>query len=91
VLPIDVWNVVDEIPATAAAVFQIVRSKSTATTLSLRIGYDPALAPSIVALRDELDQRLGESLGVACEIDLQTAEAMVAARGGVKLKRVVDE
>jgi hypothetical protein len=91
VLPIDVWNVVDQVPATAAGVFQISRSKSTDSNLYVRVGYDPSLAPSERSLRDELEGLLLGRIGVACRVELLTADDMVSSRGGVKLKRVVDD
>jgi phenylacetate-CoA ligase len=91
-LPHDVWTAVESLPPTAGGTFQIVRSKCTETRLFARVGYDPTLVSGpLSALQRSIETLIAEVAGVECAIELVDAEEMVATRGGVKLKRVVDE
>jgi phenylacetate-CoA ligase len=90
VLPVDVWEVVETVPATSQAVFQIVRSASTDGVLAVRIGYDASMAGSESSLQGELERRLHDSIGVPVAVHLQPASKLMSRHKGVKLPRVVD-
>jgi phenylacetate-CoA ligase len=90
VVPNDVWQVVEKVPATADAQFQLLRAPSAGGTLTARVGYDPDLAADRAALEAHLRSELTSSLGMPAVVELVTLDALLAARAGTKLRRVVD-
>jgi phenylacetate-CoA ligase len=91
VVPSDVWQVVESVPATADAQFQIVRSRSAGGTLAVRVGYDPQLADNGSALARSLEAALSDALHVPASVEVIPLDQLLGARAGVKLRRVVDQ
>jgi phenylacetate-CoA ligase len=90
VLPIDVALVLYEFPevSTPSAEYQIVRPRTPAPALHVRLEYDPAAGVDPGTLTRRLAERFRDRLGVAVELEL-------VARGDVprfayKAARVVD-
>jgi phenylacetate-CoA ligase len=90
VVPNDVWKVVEKVPATADAQFQVLRGPSAGGTLTARIGYDPDLAADPAALEVQLRGELASALELPAAVELVTLDALLAARAGTKLRRVVE-
>lgn len=60
ILPRDIWTAVEEVPETAAALFQIIRPQRELTELKLRVGYDgePDLADVARRVADQVEARI---------------------------------
>jgi phenylacetate-CoA ligase len=90
-LPIDVALVLYEFAeiASPSAEYQIVRRKSHAGMLRLRIEFDPRRTSDVEALRRAIANRLHERHGVASDIELLPRGEL--PRFAYKAARVVDE
>jgi phenylacetate-CoA ligase len=92
VLPSDVWPIVESLPETSNALFQIVRSKCTSSSMWVRLGHENATPASRVAeIRDHLQSGLTEALGVRCDVELMSYDQLMSTRAAWKLPRVVND
>ena len=61
VMPRDVWSAVEDVPETAAGLFQIIRPQRDVEHLKLRVGYEgsPDLIKVAAAVADAVEQAVG--------------------------------
>jgi len=61
VVPRDIWSAVEDVPETAAGLFQIIRPQRDVTELKLRVGYEgsPDLAMVAAAVADSVERAVG--------------------------------
>jgi phenylacetate-CoA ligase len=90
VVPMDVWQALETVPETEAAVFQLIRPARQLDELRVRVGYEDHTPPSTL---DEVRERVGAAIKVATGITpnielLSETELLARCRGG-KLARVV--
>jgi phenylacetate-CoA ligase len=92
VLPLDVWDAIAELPATADAQFQLVRSRSTGDALAVRVGFEAsAPAGDAANVATELADRLEAALGLRCIVEAVPLDELLRRRVGFKLPRVVED
>jgi phenylacetate-CoA ligase len=91
ILPMQLWQVIEQVDQTATAVFQIVHpGTSDVSRLVLRIGYDTLEGTTVDALRATLAARITGQTGLTPTIDLMPADTLLASSpSGIKLPRVV--
>ncbi|CAG4895777.1 phenylacetate--CoA ligase family protein [Paraburkholderia saeva] len=71
VLPLDIFPLMHQFPATQSALFQLVRPQREADVLKLRVGYAAELlAGSKDELADAICAAIRTALGVAAEVEL---------------------
>jgi len=75
VMPRDIWSAIEETPATAAGMFQIIRAERETDSLRLRVGYDGA--PDLAALADTVARAVEGATGVRPEIQLVPTSEIV--------------
>jgi phenylacetate-CoA ligase len=72
ILPIDVFPLMENFPATRTGLFQFIRPRREADVLNLRVGYEPeALTGSISSLEGEMTEFIQAALSVPVKIDLK--------------------
>jgi phenylacetate-CoA ligase len=91
ILPIDVALILYEYPEVSmpSAEYQIVRPKQPATTLHLRLEYDPSRLSDAAGFTQQLAHRFSERLGI--QLHLELVERGTVPRFAYKAARVVDE
>jgi phenylacetate-CoA ligase len=91
-VPMDVWQALETVPETEAAVFQMVRPGREMDELKLRVGYDSATPSArLDEVRNAVEHAVESAIGVVPVVELfPEAELLQRARGG-KLVRVVKE
>lgn len=87
VLPIDVWPAIEEVPETAAALFQIVRPARELDRLRLRVGYS-RLEPG---LRGRVEDAVEAHLGLRPDVELVEQGALLRMGPPHKIPRVVKQ
>jgi len=70
VLPLDVWGAVETVDACAMGLFQVIRSARRVDRLRLRVGYAPAWANRLDAVRDAVQAAVLDATGVEPAVDL---------------------
>jgi phenylacetate-CoA ligase len=85
VLPIDLWPAIEEVPETAAALFQIIRPSREVDRLTLRVGYAD-LTPD---LRGRVEDAVESHLGVRPEVELVEQGVLLRMGPPHKIPRVV--
>lgn len=91
ILPMQVWRAIEQVDATATAVFQIVHSgEADVRDLRLRVGYNPRLISSLTDLEVAIKAVIREATTLDAVVELMP-EAQLLARSpsGFKLPRVV--
>jgi phenylacetate-CoA ligase len=88
-VPTDIWRVLERVPETASAMFQLVRPAREIDELRVRVGYDPDLTASIADLRDRLSEVITAAIGVPPLLELLPEPDLLARGRGGKLPRVV--
>jgi phenylacetate-CoA ligase len=90
-VPMQVWRAIEQVDATATAVFQIIHSgEVNVEELRLRVGYNPRLVTSLSDLEAAIKTVVKEATGFEPVVEL-LPEAQLLARSpsGFKLPRVV--
>jgi phenylacetate-coenzyme A ligase PaaK-like adenylate-forming protein len=87
----DVWTLVESIPELSDGIFQIVRYAPEMDCLRIRAGYAPERTHDTADLLRRSTVVLQEGLGVAVDLELCTADELLAKSTSVaKLARVVN-
>ena len=91
ILPMQLWQIIEQVDQTATAVFQIIHpGTADVARLMLRIGYDTLEGTEVDALRATLAARIAAQTGLTPIIELMPADALLASSpSGIKLPRVV--
>lgn len=91
ILPLQLWQIIEQVDQTATAVFQIVHpGTSDVSRLVLRIGYDTLAGTTVDSLRARLAAGITAQTGLTPSIDLMPADTLLASSpSGIKLPRVV--
>jgi phenylacetate-CoA ligase len=91
ILPMQLWQIIEQVDQTATAVFQIIHPGTVdVARLMLRIGYDTLEGTEVDALRATLAARIAAQTGLTPIIELMPADALLASSpSGIKLPRVV--
>jgi len=89
-VPMDIWQALETVAETEAAVFQLIRPAREMDELRIRVGYDENTPrPKLDDVRDRVSAAVEAATGVAPIVDLMPEpELLHSARGG-KLPRVV--
>lgn len=85
VLPVDVWPAIEDVPETAAGLFQIVRPAREVARLTLRVGY----AREGPGLRGRVEDAVEARLGVRPEVELVDQRDLLRQGPPHKIPRVV--
>ncbi|HEX5614415.1 MAG TPA: phenylacetate--CoA ligase family protein [Acidimicrobiia bacterium] len=88
VLPVDVWDAIESVDASAAGLFQVVRSSTTADRLQLRVGYAPQFATRLDAVADEVRDAVVAAVGVDVAVELVPDDALLRLGPPHKIPRV---
>jgi len=92
ILPRDVTPVVEQIPETMAALYQVIRTAREMDVLRLRVGYAPdALRGSQAELAGRLVERLQAELGVPVSIELTPNAELLKLGPPHKIPRVTQK
>lgn len=90
VVPLDVWNALEQIPATEDGVFQIVRPTRQVDELRIRVGYRETLVSSERAI-DKLDEEVRHAIythtGIKPDVELMPESRLLGQ--AAKILRVV--
>lgn len=70
VLPVDVWEAVEAVPACRLGLFQIVRPARQLEALRLRVGYRDTPPARLEALRDEVAGAVAAAVGLEPVVEL---------------------
>lgn len=90
ILVADVWDAVETIPELSDGIFQIVREPTEMRSLRLRAGYARDRATDLADLLIRATETLQERLGVSVDLELCTADSLLAESTSVaKFNRVV--
>lgn len=91
ILPMQLWQIIEQVDQTATAVFQIVHpGTADVSRLVLRIGYDTLEGTTVDILRATLVAKVAAQTGLTPSIELMSADALLASSpSGIKLPRVV--
>jgi phenylacetate-CoA ligase len=89
-VPMDIWQALETVPETEAAVFQMVRPAREMDELRIRVGYDEITpASKLDDVRDRVAVAVESATGIGPIVELfPEPELLQRARGG-KLARVV--
>ena len=87
ILPRDVWPAIEQVPATSAALFQIVKPQRVMDQLRLRVGY--AGSPDLVDLGARVEAEVGTVLNVPCAIELVPNDDLLKLGPPHKIPRIV--
>jgi acyl-coenzyme A synthetase/AMP-(fatty) acid ligase len=88
-VPMDIWRALEQVPQTATALFQLVRSAREIDELKVRVGYDPDTTTSLPDLRDRVAEVIAAAVGVPPVLELLPEPELLARGRGGKLPRVV--
>jgi phenylacetate-CoA ligase len=88
VLPVDVWAAVESVEACAMGLFQVVRPAARADVLRLRVGYAPAFARRLDAVRDEVMAAVAAAVGIVPDVELVPDAALLRLGPPHKIPRV---
>ena len=88
-VPMDVWSALEELPETAAGVFQLIRPQRELDKLRLRVGYDPDVTGSVDDLRERVMEAIRVATGITPIVELLPEPELLARGRGGKLARVV--
>jgi phenylacetate-CoA ligase len=88
-VPMDVWSALEEIPETAAGVFQLIRPQRELDELRVRVGYDPAVTHSVDAVKQRVSEAIRLATGIEPIVELLPEPELLARGRGGKLARVV--
>ena len=88
VLPVDVWGAVESVDACAMGLFQVIRTGPAADRLQLRVGYAPAYAGRLSAVRDDVRAAVLAELGIEPEVELVPDAALLKLGPPHKIPRV---
>lgn len=90
-LPMQLWQIIEQVDQTATAVFQIVHpGTADVSRLVVRIGYDTLEGTTVDVLRATLVARIAAQTGLTPTIELMAADTLLASSpSGIKLPRVV--
>jgi phenylacetate-CoA ligase len=88
ILPMEVWQIVEQLPETESGLFQIVRPEREMPELRVRVGYEPAVTADLSGLDARLTNEIADRLGVPTTIEL-VPESELRERASVnKLPRI---
>jgi phenylacetate-CoA ligase len=89
-MPMDVWQALETVPETEAAVFQLIRPRRELDELKIRVGYADTTALSAL---DDVRERVGAAVesatGIAPSVELLSESELLSRSRGGKLARVV--
>lgn len=89
-VPMDIWQALETVPETEAAVFQLVRPAREVDELRVRVGYDDTTpAWALDDVRDRVAAAVEERTGVTPHVELLPEPELLARARGGKLARVV--
>jgi phenylacetate-CoA ligase len=89
ILPIDVWEAIEEVPETERALFQIIRPQRHMDELRLRVGYDATVTKSVSDVAAHLQANITAAVGVAPRLELVEQEHLLSGsnRKGMRVVR----
>jgi phenylacetate-CoA ligase len=85
VLPLDVWPAIEDVPETAAGLFQVVRPQRELGRLRLRVGY-ARVGPG---LQGRVEDAVEAHLGLRPDVELVEQEVLLRQGPPHKIPRVV--
>src|SRR5260370_228061 len=74
----DIWRVLEQVPETAAAVFQLVRPAREMDELRIRVGYDPGVTASVQDVRDRVSAAITVAPGGDPVVELLPQSELLA-------------
>jgi phenylacetate-CoA ligase len=89
-VPMEIWQALETVPETEAAVFQLIRPARQVDELRVRVGYDDATPPGALDdVRARIEAAIEERTGVLPQVELLPEHELLARGRGGKLPRVV--
>ncbi len=89
-VPMDIWQALETVPETEAAVFQLVRPAREVDELRVRVGYeDSTPASALDDVRGRVEAAIEARTGVPPQVELLPEPELLARTRGGKLARVV--
>jgi phenylacetate-CoA ligase len=89
VTPIQIWEIVEQLDETRAALFQIIRPAEELDELRIRVGYDADHTPDLTALEAKLSDRIEDAMGLRPILDLVDERDILArTSSAAKVPRV---
>jgi phenylacetate-CoA ligase len=78
VLPVDVWEAIEEIPETERALFQIIRPQRDMDELRIRVGYDANRTNDVRDVAQRLEASIGATIGIVPRLELVDQEHLLS-------------
>jgi phenylacetate-CoA ligase len=89
-VPMDIWQALEQVPETETAVFQLIRPAREVDELRVRVGYDDTTpAAALDDVRDRVAAAIETRTGVPPRVELLPEHDLLARSRGGKLARVV--
>jgi phenylacetate-CoA ligase len=89
-VPMDIWQALEQVPETETAVFQLIRPAREVDELRVRVGYDDTTpASALDGVRDRVAAAIERRTGVPPRVELLPEHDLLARSRGGKLARVV--
>lgn len=88
ILPIDVWEAIESVDETSAALFQIIQSPGRQLVLQIRVGYEPRSTRSMAEIRSSVAVVIEQRTGVTAHVELVPNAEILALGPPHKIPRV---
>ncbi len=88
IFPVEIQHVLELFPEFDHGMFQIIRDADNMDTLRLRLGFRPQDAPALDTLQTQLEQHLGDKLGLPVAIAFVPTEELLALGPPHKIPRI---
>jgi phenylacetate-CoA ligase len=89
VVPADIVPILEAIPATNTALFQVIRTTSHIDRLRVRVGHRDDMPVALDSLRVDITDAIEAALGVSCDVELVEQSRLLEQGPPHKIPRVV--
>ena len=88
ILPVDVWEAVESVPACGLGLFQVIRPARQVDVLTLRVGYRGGPGVDPAAVRDAVAGAVHDAVGLEPAVELVPNEDLLRLGPPHKIPRV---
>ncbi|HSW04923.1 phenylacetate--CoA ligase family protein [Aquabacterium sp.] len=91
ILPMDVWGAIEDVPACAHGLFQIIRPQREMEALKIRVGHSGAAGTDLNRVRDALVDSVQAAVGIRPQIELVSEAQIMQSGSRHKIPRTVKQ